>query len=98
MTADEPLSETIINCIKVLEIVAALHRRGYERLRIEPGMSPSGMSWRCGITLAGNMDPENGALCINPGSPTFPLYQRTLGTVGFLSIRDGKAEGWIEQL
>lgn len=74
MTTDEPLSETILNCIKVLEMVAALHRRGYERLRIEPGMSPSGMSWRCGITHAGNMDPENGALCVNSGGLETAMY------------------------
>ena len=65
MNADEPLSETLLNCIKVLEMVAVLHQRGYQRLRIEPGMSPSGMYWRCGITHAGNMDPENGAICAN---------------------------------
>ena len=79
MTADEPLSETILNCIKVLEMVAALHRRGYERLRIEPGMSPSGMSWRCGITRAENMDPENGALCVNSGGPEMAFYTSAAG-------------------
>lgn len=79
MTTDEPLSETMLNCIKVLEIVAVLHRRGYERLRIEPGMSPSGMSWRCGITHAGNMDPENGALCINSGGPQTAFYTSANG-------------------
>ncbi len=74
MTADEPLSETILNCIKVLEMVAVLHRRGYERLRIEPGMAPSGMYWRCGVTHAGNMDPANGALCVTSGGPEMALY------------------------
>ena len=44
------------------------------------------------------MDRENGTLRINPGSPTFPRYQRTLGTVGFLSINDGQVEARIEQL
>lgn len=65
MSKDNSLSETMLNCIKVLEMVSVLHQRGYERLRIEPGMAPSGMYWRCGITHAGNMDPENGALSLS---------------------------------
>ena len=83
MTADEPLSETMLTCIKVLEMVAALHQRGYERLRIEPGMSPSGMSWRCGITHAGNMDPDNGALCANSGGPEMAFYTSAAGDAFF---------------
>lgn len=51
-----------------------------------------------GHTHQSAMGRWNGALCINPGSPTFPFYQRVLGTVGFLSINDGKVETWIEQL
>ena len=51
-----------------------------------------------GHTHRSAIDRWNGTLCINPGSPTFPLYQRTLGTVGFLSISDGQAEAWVEQL
>lgn len=51
-----------------------------------------------GHTHRSAIDRWNGTLCINPGSPTFPHYQRTLGTVGFLSINDGKVNAWIEQL
>jgi len=45
-----------------------------------------------------DIDRSNGTLRINPGSPTFPRYRSVLGTVGFLSIKDGKVEAWIEQL
>jgi hypothetical protein len=31
----------------LLLMVAELHRRGYEQLRIAPYMAPSGMYWRC---------------------------------------------------
>lgn len=34
-------------CRRLLEMVQILHRQGYERLRINPGMSPSGCHWRC---------------------------------------------------
>lgn len=74
MTTDAPLSKTLLHCIQVLEMVHVLHGRGYERLRIEPGMSPSGMHWRCGITHAGNMDPENGALCAGGCGNQIVLY------------------------
>lgn len=42
----------------VLESVGILHRRGFQRLRIVPGMSGSGMSWRCSVTSASNVEPE----------------------------------------
>jgi hypothetical protein len=33
----------------VLAVVGELHKRGYQRLRVMPFMSPSGMYWRCSI-------------------------------------------------
>jgi hypothetical protein len=32
---------------KLLFMVQELHKRGFERLRVVPSLSPSGMSWRC---------------------------------------------------
>lgn len=38
-------------------------------------------------------------LIINSGSPTYPRNLQTqLGTIGFLEIRDGNVDAWIEQL
>lgn len=48
---------------KGLRMVAELHVRGYQRLRIVPGMSGSGMSWRCAITPTANTLRSNGARC-----------------------------------
>ena len=31
---------------EIVMLVHELHKRGYEQLRLFPGMSPSGMSWR----------------------------------------------------
>ena len=39
-----------------------------------------------------------GVLLVNPGSPTMPSYIPKLGTVGFLTIEDGKAEARLLQL
>ncbi|HEY32182.1 MAG TPA: metallophosphoesterase family protein [Dehalococcoidia bacterium] len=44
------------------------------------------------------METVDGTLRINPGSPTFPLYNHQIGTVGFLDIKDGKVEARIVQL
>jgi hypothetical protein len=36
-------------------MVSELHKLGYQRLRILPGMAPSGMYWRCAITPSSNV-------------------------------------------
>jgi len=53
------------NAGKVLLMVSELHQMGYERLRISPGMSPSGQHWRCVITHVDNFDPDHGALVLD---------------------------------
>ena len=45
-----------------------------------------------------SLEKHDGLIRICPGSPTFPNYQHTLGTVGFLSINSGKVEAEIIQL
>jgi hypothetical protein len=42
-------------------MLSELHVRGYQRLRMAPGMSPSGMHWRCTITPVQNVLRSNGA-------------------------------------
>jgi hypothetical protein len=46
---------------RVLSMVAELHKLGYQRLRIAPGMSPSGAYWRCLITPVTNILTSHGA-------------------------------------
>lgn len=41
--------------IRILQGVQVLHQRGYHRLRILPGVSPSGMYWRVAITVSDNL-------------------------------------------
>lgn len=48
--------------LRVLGLVHELHKRGYQRLRIVPGMAPSGMFWRCNITPASNILNTHGAM------------------------------------
>ena len=44
--------------VRLLAMVHELHKAGYQRIRISPGMSPSGMYWRCLITYAANIDSD----------------------------------------
>lgn len=48
--------------LRVLAMVGELHKRGFQRLRIVPGVAPSGVYWRCTITHAGNILRTHGAL------------------------------------
>lgn len=50
---------------RLFMMLAVLHRYGYERLRVLPGMSPSGMHYRCSITPARNVYADHGAMGIN---------------------------------
>ncbi|GLC27763.1 hypothetical protein [Roseisolibacter agri] len=47
---------------RVLSMVHELHKRGYQRLRVMPGMSPSGGYWRCNVTPASNILRTHGAM------------------------------------
>ena len=47
---------------RVLLMVHELHKLGYQRLRIVPGISPSGMHWRCSVTHVGNIQRMHGAM------------------------------------
>jgi hypothetical protein len=52
-----------------------------------------------GDTHVEAIDHLGGALCVNPGSPTYPRNLDTqLGTIGFLEISGGQAEATIWQL
>ena len=46
---------------RILRMVAELHARGYERLRIAPGLSGAGTHWRCAVTPVTNISSRHGA-------------------------------------
>jgi hypothetical protein len=51
--------------LRVLAMVHELHKAGYQRLRICPGMSGSGGAWRCTVTPISNVLRSDGALIAN---------------------------------
>ncbi|GAA3800935.1 hypothetical protein [Cellulomonas soli] len=56
----QELDGPLVVPLRILQGVAALHRRGHQQVRIMPGMSPSGMYWRLNLTHATNLG-ESGA-------------------------------------
>ena len=48
--------------LPVLEMVHELHKAGYQRLRICPGMNSSGSAWRCAVTPITNILRTHGAM------------------------------------
>lgn len=46
---------------KILRMVSELHVRGFQRIRIAPGMSASGCHWRCAVAPAINISRKHGA-------------------------------------
>lgn len=48
-----PSPNPIVAGRRLLTLVAEVHRRGYERLRVNVGMAPSGLYWRCSYYAAG---------------------------------------------
>ena len=55
-------------CRRVLLMVQELHRRGYERLRVAPGLSRSGLHWGCSVVPASDVRPGHGAIVLDEGS------------------------------
>lgn len=67
--------------IRILQGIKVLHQRGYHRLRILPGMSASGMSWRVAITSP----TTSPTMCTSPNIVDYdtPLRYSTGGLTEF---------------
>lgn len=48
-------SAEIRRAVRLLQMISELHKAGYQRIRIAPGLSPSGCNWRCNITTVDNI-------------------------------------------
>lgn len=64
-TETNPLEPPYSWALRVLEMVGELHRMGYQRLRIAPGMAATGLDWRCAITHVGNILRSHGAMLLD---------------------------------
>lgn len=64
---------------EIVMLVHELHKRGYEQLRLFPGMSPSGMSWRWELYPKVMMGGDNG-------------FERHSGYIQFECLRSSTGE------
>jgi len=62
----------------MLKMIAELHVRGYQRLRIVPHIASVG-AWRCGITPATNTRADHGAIPVDWSSERLPQYTQASG-------------------
>ena len=72
--------------LRVLRLVHELHKRGYQLLRIAPGMSPSGCHWRCSITPRANILSIHGARLKDFDRPV----------AHYTSAQDNEYFGWTD--
>jgi hypothetical protein len=57
-----PAEGALRDAARLIAMVHELHKAGYQRIRILPGMAPSGLYWRCSISDAGNFTADGLAL------------------------------------
>ena len=65
-------------CRRVLLMVQELHRRGHERLRAAPDLSPSALHWGCSIIPASQVRRDNGAI-VRDGGEVLARYDSAQG-------------------
>jgi hypothetical protein len=71
-------AETTRACRLLLRVVQELHLRGHQRLRIAPGMAPSGAYWRCAVAPVTSMLRSHGAVMAE-GSGLAATYSSGMG-------------------
>jgi len=70
-----------------------LQRRGYERFRVAPGMSPSGLHWRFSVTPVTNIRRSHGALpCDFSGPQGFYSTGQTAPCFGWTDAAEDSPE------
>ncbi len=65
----EPIPAHLARCYLLVQTVHELHRLGYQRLRLCPGMSASGLYWRTSIAPVSNVLESNGAMLADWDGP-----------------------------
>jgi hypothetical protein len=78
--------ERIHNCRRVLRMISELHVRGYQQLRMVPHLYSLG-TWRCGITWAGNVRADHGAV---------PCDWSFEATLQYTSASGSEVYGWAD--
>jgi hypothetical protein len=78
MTEKQDVQATRRRAQRVLYMVGELHKLGYQKLRISPGMAPSGMHWRCTLTPVDNVLRSHGALVARDDNDLVARYSSAM--------------------
>jgi hypothetical protein len=73
-----------INMQKLLYIIRELHVRGFEKLRIVPSLSPSGLSWRCSFISDINQERDS-IIASNWIQGVHPIQEKSKHSIGELT-------------
>ncbi|UQR62959.1 hypothetical protein LRP30_40540 [Bradyrhizobium sp. C-145] len=79
--------------VRLLAMVGELHRRGYQKLRVMPFMSPSGNHWRCWIGPDTLFYRDHGAYLRDFG---FSETQRDSSSARYTSGEEARYFGWTD--
>jgi hypothetical protein len=85
----------IRRAVRVLAMVGELHKVGYQKLRVMPYMSPSGIHWRCEIGPANFFYRNPGAILAPKFSMTFDDNDQAKATIArYSSADENRYFGW----
>lgn len=82
MSLDPDGRQTVTECRRVLRMIAELHVRGYQRLRMVPHLYAVG-TWRCGITWVDNICSDHGAVACDWDFRATPQHTSAAGRAVF---------------
>ena len=86
----------IRRAVRVLAMVAELHKRGYQRLRVMPLLAPSGCYWRCVIASANQFYRNHGAILSDATAWAPADDQATAMVARYTSGQDNHYFDWTD--
>ena len=84
--------------LEILELVRVLHFRGFQRLRVCAGSSPSGNNWHIALTPASNILCSNGARMADFGKAVYHSTADSSDLFGWHGIDDRSPVGLADRL
>ena len=84
--------------LEILELVRVLHFRGFQRLRVCAGSSPSGNNWHIALTPASNILCSNGAKMADFGKAVYHSTADSSDLFGWHDIDDRSPVGLADRL
>ena len=91
------LSDYDIWAAELLDLVSELHFRGFQRLRVSAGPSPSGHNWHLAITPASNIQISHGAKMVDNGQAVYYSTAQKGDLFGWRNLKDRSREALADR-